>query len=69
MENNKNYDELEDVLIKVKQRINKYYENMGRYGEVEEQEMEEVIADVDEILNNANLNKKKMILNRLEEED
>jgi len=62
-------NEFEDTLIKIKLLIDKYYENIGRYGEVSDVDMEELIADIDNMLNDTKLNKKKLILTKLEEEE
>jgi hypothetical protein len=59
----------EDILVEIKTMINKYYENIGRFGEVTDTTMEDLIADIDEILTGARLSKKKMILTKLEEGD
>ena len=50
-------NKFEETLIKIKNKVNKFYENIGRFGEVTDSEMEELIADIDDLLNNANLNK------------
>ena len=72
MVNSKNIsekDRLEDLLVKIKIRLNKYYEEIGRYGEISNTEMEDLIFDIDEICNQAKLNKRKLILNKIEEDD
>lgn len=65
-----NKEELqEEVLIKVKTIINKYYEKIGRFGEVSTDEIVEVIDKIDELLNSAKLDRRKLILNKLEDKE
>jgi hypothetical protein len=71
MDKNKKIQEgkFEDILVEIKTMINKYYENIGRFGEVTDTTMEDLITDIDEILSGARLSEKKMILTKLEESD
>jgi len=66
MEKIKNY---EDVMVKIKLLINRYYENLGRFGVTNSDEQGALIDEIDEILNNARLDKRKLILNKLEQEN
>jgi hypothetical protein len=70
MDKNKKIQEgkFEDILVEIKTMINKYYENIGRFGEVTDTTMEDLITDIDEILSGARLSEKKMILTKLEED-
>ena len=55
----------ETALAKIKVLINKRYEDMGRgYSELNNLD-EEIIDDIDEILNNANIDIKRIIIERL----
>ena len=61
-------NQFENKLIKIKLLINKYYEDIGRFQELTSQQMADLIEAIDEIVNTANLDRRKLILEKIENE-
>lgn len=65
--NGKKYDK-DTALAKIKARISKYYEELGRGGGEEyetEEDRAELIEDIDEILRNTKISTKHVIIEAL----